>query len=92
MKENIPYNIRRVISLGESIMAAIRHDLEQLFEMLEEIEHYDHLSKILNYDMETSAPKGGMDDDAKDLVRVQSQLFKLKKDPDYLPSLRVTAH
>ena len=84
MKENIPYNIRRVISLGESIMAAIRHDLEQLFEMLEEIEHYDHLSKILNYDMETSAPKGGMDDDAKDLVRVQSQLFKLKKDPDYL--------
>ncbi len=65
-------------------MPAIRHDLEQLFSFLEEIEHYDHLAKVINYDMETSAPKGGMDADAKDLAKVQSQIFKLKKDPDYL--------
>lgn len=65
-------------------MGAIRRDLEQIFLMLSEREQKEHMCKILNYDMETSAPKGGMEADARDLSALQSEIFKLKKDPDYI--------
>ena len=62
-------------------MGAIRRDMEQLFEILKEIEFKEHLSKIIQYDMETAAPKGGMEDDARDIANLQSEIFRLKKDP-----------
>ncbi len=69
-------------------MGAIRRDMEQLFEMLQEIEYKEHMSKIIQYDMETAAPKGGMENDAKDIANLQSEVFKMKKDPDFSHAIR----
>ena len=69
-------------------MGAIRRDMEQLFETLKEIEFREHLSKIIQYDMETAAPKGGMEDDARDIANLQSEIFRLKKDPDFMHAIR----
>ena len=69
-------------------MGAIRRDMEQLFETLKEVEFKEHLSKIISYDMETAAPKGGMEDDARDIANLQSEIFKIKKDPDFCHTIR----
>lgn len=69
-------------------MGAIRRDIEQLFSTLSEIEYYTHLAKIISYDMETAAPKGGMQDDANDISRLYDEIFKLKKDSDYILNVR----
>lgn len=68
-------------------MGAIRRDIEQIFTYLDEIEYLQHLSKIISYDMETSSPKGGMNDDARDISRLQSEIFKLKKDTEYISNV-----
>lgn len=65
-------------------MGAIRRDFEQLFQLLSTCEEKEHICKILNYDMETAAPKGGMGLDADNISKLQSEIFKLKKNPDYV--------
>ncbi len=65
-------------------MGAIRRDMEQLFKMLSQCEEKNHIVQILNYDMETAAPKGGMQLDADNISKLMSEIFKLKKDPDYV--------
>ncbi len=65
-------------------MGAIRRDLEQLFSMLSEREAKEHICNVLSYDMETAAPKGGMEQDADNISALQSEIFKMKKNPDYI--------
>jgi carboxypeptidase Taq len=65
-------------------MGAIRRDFEQLFTMLSSCEEKEHICRILNYDMETAAPKGGMALDASNISSLQAEIFKLKKNPDYI--------
>lgn len=65
-------------------MGAMRRDLEQLFLLLSDRERKEHMCKIINYDMETSSPEGGMNLDASDVSYLQSEIFKAKKNPDYI--------
>ena len=68
-------------------MGAIRRDLDELFAKLSQRERKEHICKILSYDMETAAPKGGMMEDADNITSLQAEIFKLKKDPDYIFSV-----
>lgn len=65
-------------------MSAIINDLKQLYELLEKCETKEHIIKILNYDMETSAPIEGMKDIAKDINSLSEEIFKIKKSSEYL--------
>lgn len=65
-------------------MSAIKRDLDQLYSTLDRIEFLEHAVKIISYDMETAAPKGGMDGDARDIAILANEIFKLKKDPEFM--------
>lgn len=65
-------------------MGAIRRDLEQLFTMLSSIEEKEFIYNVLSYDMETAAPEGGMKVNAKVMSSILSDIFKIKKNPDFV--------
>lgn len=60
------------------------NDLRELYEMLSLMERKEHASKILNYDMETQAPKGGMEEDSKDLSELNTEIFRIRKSQDFI--------
>jgi carboxypeptidase Taq len=60
-------------------MADTTTKLNELFPLLSRCEYYEHASKILNYDMETAAPEGGMADDGRDLTELSAAEFKIVK-------------
>ena len=65
-------------------MSAIINDLKQLYELLAQCEYREHVIHVLNYDMETAAPRGGMEDDGRDISIFSSEIFKIKKSGDFL--------
>lgn len=57
--------------------------LNRLYTLLEECECRQHIMKILNYDMETACPKGGMNDLATDLTFLSEKNFKITNSDEY---------
>ncbi len=60
------------------------NDLKQLYEMMNRIERKEHTCKIINYDMETAAPEGGMQGDSDDIASLQSEIFRIRKSQDFI--------
>ena len=57
--------------------------LRRLYSMRSRMERLIHCIHIIDYDMETSCPVKGMDDDSKDSIMLQNQLFQLEKSKEY---------
>lgn len=60
------------------------NDLKQLYELLTQMERKEHTSKVINYDMETAAPEGGMQGDSDDVTQLQAEIFKIRKSQDFV--------
>lgn len=61
-----------------------KEKLDRLYQILSRMERLSHCLHVINYDMETAAPKGGMEDDGKDSVLLQGQLFTLQKSDEFI--------
>ncbi|MFA6861012.1 MAG: carboxypeptidase M32 [Bacilli bacterium] len=59
-------------------------DLQKLYSLLSQMEVYSHAGQIINYDLETAAPKGGMSDDARDMSEFSSMSYKIAKSKEYI--------
>lgn len=62
----------------------IDSDLTALYAFLTELELKTHAMKILNYDMQTAAPEGGMALDSAVVSSLSSENFKLLKSHDFI--------
>lgn len=63
---------------------SVNDKIEKLYSYLQKKERLHHAISILNYDLETAAPEGGMEDDSKSIVELQDQIFALNKSEDYI--------
>lgn len=59
-------------------------ELTELYGLLSQIEGLSHALKILNYDLETAAPEGGMEDDGKNMTDFSAMAFKITKSKKYI--------
>lgn len=58
--------------------------LKRLYRILAKVERLSHCIHVINYDMETACPTEGMEDDSKDVIALQGQIFALEKSEEYI--------
>lgn len=59
-------------------------EIKELYDMLTEIELFNHASQIISYDMETAAPEGGMEEDGRDMSFFSNQAYKIEKSKEFI--------
>ncbi len=57
--------------------------LERLYALLRQCEYRNHAIQILNYDMETQASEGGMEDDGRDISYLSEEIFRIHSSEEF---------
>lgn len=57
--------------------------LNRLYALLRQCEYRNHAIQILNYDMETQAPEGGMEDDGRDISYLSEEIFRIQSSDEF---------
>ena len=60
-----------------------QENLKELYSLLSKADRLVHTIEVINYDMETAAPKMGMQDDGDDISYLSEELFKVLHSPKY---------
>ncbi len=63
--------------------STMNEQLNRLYDLLKQCESLTHTMQILNYDMETQAPKKGMADDARDISYLSAQSFAIRSSKEF---------
>ena len=80
----------RQFKRGLKMKKSIEKELNELKKILQKTKRLSHMIEVINFDLETQAPFKGIDEHSKDIVELQSQIFKLtnsKKYKDLIVSL-----
>ena len=57
--------------------------LKQLYTLLEKMDWLSHAIEVINYDIETQAPKKGMEDDARDITFLSNERFRIHSSDEF---------
>lgn len=62
----------------------LEENLKYVDDVLKQAETYEHAVRVLNYDLETICPTGGMSEQGKTIAFLANQAFRLKKDEKFI--------
>ena len=57
--------------------------LKQLYTLLEKMDWLSHAIEVINYDIETQAPKKGMENDARDITFLSNERFRIHSSDEF---------